>query len=310
MKSCPPANSCLKLLVISPWTKGGYVSSEVSDHTSVVQFIEKRFGVVERNISPWRRAVTGDLTSMFNFSNPNDAHAHLPSTNGDLPPTAELAGGDVTTFVPTLNDVIVGVPAQEKGLRPARALPYELHVHASVNASNSTVQLTFLNTGKATAVFQVRSASAADAVRNYTVEPGKTLDGTWSVLSSYHLSVYGPNGFARYFNGSIGANAAALDVRSGYEHHESGSITLKIANLAARAEVRILDAYTGNLITRLLYPHEGLEHELSLERFYGWYDLIVTVDHDQTFKCRLAGHVETGRDSFSDPALGGLILKG
>src|SRR5262249_12907179 len=164
-------------LVISPWSKGGYVDSEVFDHTSVVQFIEKRFGVVERNISPWRRAVTGDLTSAFNFTNPNDAHVPLPSTDGDLPPTAELAGGDTTTFVPTINDVIIGVPSQERGLRPARALPYELDVHATVNTASDTVMLTFINTGDATAVFQVRSANAADPVRNYTVEPNKSLSG-------------------------------------------------------------------------------------------------------------------------------------
>ena len=53
------------------------------------------------------------------------------------------------------------------------------------------------------------------------------------------------------------------------------------------------------------------EGELSLDQFYGWYDLIVTVAGDPTFQYRLAGHVETGKDSFSDPALGGLVtLKG
>ena len=47
------------------------------------------------------------------------------------------------------------------------------------------------------------------------------------------------------------------------------------------------------------------------DEFHGWYDLIVTVAGDPTFKYRLAGHVETGQDSFSDPALGGLVtLKG
>ena len=65
--------------------------------------------------------------------------------------------------------------------------------------------LTFFNTGRATVVFQVRSGNAADPVRNYTVEPGKTLADTWNVASSYNLSVYGPNGFVRYFNGSIGS---------------------------------------------------------------------------------------------------------
>jgi phospholipase C len=298
------------LLVISPWSKGGFVDSEVFDHTSVIQFIEKRFGVVEQNISPWRRAVTGDLTSAFNFSNPNHAHVHLPSTADDLPPTVELAGGNVNTFDPTLNDVVIGVPTQEKGIRPARALPYELDVHATVSASPGTVRLTFINTGNATAVFQVRSGNTADPVRDYTVEPGgKQLVGAWSVPSSYQLSVYGPNGFVRYFNGSVGARAAALDVRSSYDTGGRGAIGLSITNVgASHAEVSVLDAYTDNfLITQRLQPHETFAHGLSLDQFHGWYDLIVTIAGDPTFKYRIAGHVETGRDSFSDPALGGLV---
>ena len=68
--------------------------------------------------------MAGDLTSVFNFANPNEAPVSLPSTAGFLPPPSELAGGHVATFVPTPNGVIVGVPAQEKGIRPARALPY------------------------------------------------------------------------------------------------------------------------------------------------------------------------------------------
>jgi len=302
-------------IAISPWSKGGYVNSQVFDHTSVIQFIEKRFGVFERNITPWRRAVVGDLTSVFNFDNPNDDNdqARLPGTNGFLPLPFELAGGNVNTFQPTLNSVIIGVPAQEKGIRPARALPYELDVHASVHASTSTVSLTFFNTGSATVVFQVRSGNPADTVRYYTVEPGKTLADTWNVASFYNLSVYGPNGFVRYFNGSIGASAAALDVRSSYDTEDDrGSIQWKITNVSAHdAEVTVLDAYTGELSSRLLDPHQTFEDELSLDQFHGWYDLIVTVDGDPTFKYRLAGHVETGKDSFSDPALGGLVtLKG
>ena len=40
-------------------------------------------------------------------------------------------------------------------------------------------------------------------------------------------------------------------------------------------------------------------------------DLIVTIGGDPSFEYRLAGHVETGQDSFSDPVLGGLVtLKG
>jgi len=306
------------LLVISPWSKGGYVVSQVFDHTSVVQFIEKRFGVHEPNISRWRRAVCGDLTSAFNFANPNHKKVSLPSTDAFLPSVLELSGGNGTNntngidFTPSLNTVMVGVPSQEKGIKPARALPYELNVHAQVDASSSTVTLTFSNTGRATVVFQVRSGNPADPVRTYTVESGKQLSGSWTVGSTYSLSVYGPNGFVRFFNGSIGSNAAALDVVSHYDAEDSGAIEWRIRNLSGTpAEATVLDAYSGDSTTRLLQPHDTLEDELSLERFHGWYDLIVTVSGDATFKYRLAGHVETGDDSFTDPALGGLVtLKG
>jgi phospholipase C len=299
-------------LVISPWTKGGFVTSQVFDHTSVVQFIEKRFGVVEPNISPWRRAVAGDLTSLFNFKNPNDVEFNLPSTAGFLPPADELAGANVTTFIPSLGTVVIGIPPQEQGIRPARALPYELNVHARADASTNSVVLKFFNTGEATVVFQVRSGNPADLVRTYTVEPGKQLSDTWTEVSSYDLSVYGPNGFARFFKGSLVSGAAALDVASRYGTQGQGSIRSRIKNVAdTRAEVSVLDAYTGNSVTRRLDPQETFEDELSLQQFFGWYDLIVTVAGDASFNYRLAGHVETGNDSFSDPALGGLVkLKG
>jgi phospholipase C len=296
-------------IAISPWSKGGYVNSQVFDHTSVIQFIEKRFGVFERNITPWRRAVAGDLTSVFNFVSPNDAPVSLPSTDAFLPPPTELNGVDGTTFAPTPDDVIIGVPPQEKGIRPARALPYEMDVQASVNSSNNTIVLTFINTGSAAAVFHVRSGNPADPVCWYTVEPGKTLTGSWNVARTYDLSVYGPNGFVRFFNGSIGGSVAALDVAATYGS-EGGrpSIHLKIKNAAAQAaQVAVFDAYTGNVNTRNLQGRATLSDKLTLEQFYGWYDFIVTVGGDPSFEYRLAGHVETGEDSFTDPALGGLV---
>ena len=46
--------------VVSPWSRGGWACSQVFDHTSVIQFIEKRFGVTESHITPWRRAISGE----------------------------------------------------------------------------------------------------------------------------------------------------------------------------------------------------------------------------------------------------------
>lgn len=300
------------LLVISPWSKGGYVVSQVFDHTSVIRFIENRFGVHEPNISPWRRAVVGDLTSAFDFASPNSRDVNLPNTDGFFPSVLELSGGTPTNntngidFNPTVTTSIIGVPSQEKGIRPMRALPYELNVHATVNTSGNSVVLTFINTGHATVVFQVRSTNPADLVRTYTVEPGKQLSDSWHVGASYNLSVYGPNGFLRSFIGSMGG--AVLDVRSSYNTENAGTIKWTITDLTgAQAEVNVKDAYTGDVTTQLVSRHGTFEGELPLDQFYGWYDLIVTVAGDSTFNYRLAGHVETGKDSFSDPALGGLV---
>jgi phospholipase C len=295
-------------LLISPWSKGGYVTSQVFDHTSVIQFIEKRFNVHEANISTWRRAVCGDLTAAFNFVDPNDSSVKLPDTSGFLPPADELAGGNTTTFNPTLDSVVVGLPKQEKGIRPARPLPYELDVHNLFNPKEGTVILEFFNTGASTVVFQVRSGNPSDLVRTYTVAPGTHLTDSWTVASTYDLSVYGPNGFVRYYKGSTGSSAAALEVSATYHQGDRHSIEFQITNVAANpAEVNVLNAYTGDGVIRLLKPQETFKDAASLHQFYGWYDLIVTVSQDTSFNYRLAGHVETGKDSFSDPALGGLV---
>jgi len=300
------------LLVISPWSKGGYVNSQVFDHTSVIQFIEKRFGVLETNLSPWRRAVAGDLSSCFNFATPNGERVRLPQTDAYLPSAAELAGNGVNTFYPTLNSVLLGVPTQEKGLRPARALPYEMHVHQSCDAAAGTVSLRFFNTGTATVVYQVRSGNATDAVRTYTVEPGKELTGVWNAAGAYDLAVYGPNGFVRRYQGSTVAAAATLDVKVRYEKSGYGALALNIANRAgSNATVLVRNAYTGHRFVRLLQSGSSQEswtlQDFALEDFYGWYDLVITVEEDPSLNVRLAGHVETGRDSYCDPVLGGLV---
>ncbi len=58
--------------VVSPWSRGGWVNSQVFDHTSTPLLPEKRFGVAKPQISADRRAVCGDLTSACNFRSPNN----------------------------------------------------------------------------------------------------------------------------------------------------------------------------------------------------------------------------------------------
>ena len=68
------------LLVVSPFSRGGYVCSDTFDHTSQLRFIETRFGVKAPNISAWRRSVTGDLTSTL----------HVASTDVSVPSCRDL----------------------------------------------------------------------------------------------------------------------------------------------------------------------------------------------------------------------------
>ncbi len=208
-----------------------------------------------------------------------------------------------------MSQITLGIPTQEKGVRPARALPYDLNVTAEVNASAGTVTLTFINTGRQAAVFSVRSINAADAVRAYTVESGKSLSGTWEVSLAYGLSVYGPNGFLRQFNGTVHSAAAVLGVAVTCGFEGFGSFGLRITNLTKKtASIKVTDAYTGKVVPAFFASH-GVEfaYDWTLELFQGWYDLVITVEQDRTFEYRFAGHVETGRDSISDPAMGGLV---
>ena len=88
----------------------------------------------------------------------------------------------------------------------------------------------------------------------------------------------------------------------------AGQLHWTITNVAdVRAEVILLDAYTGKSLSQHLRPNETLKEKLPLAHFGGWYDFIVTVSGHPNFKYKLAGHVETGKDSISDPALGGLV---
>ncbi|WP_019928082.1 phospholipase C [Nocardia sp. BMG111209] len=59
--------------VISPYSRGGLVASETFDHTSQLRLLERRFGVDVPNLTKWRRSVTGDMTSAFDFGSAPDA---------------------------------------------------------------------------------------------------------------------------------------------------------------------------------------------------------------------------------------------
>ncbi len=103
------------MLIISPFSRGGYVSSDLFDHTSVLRFLETRFGAEVPNLSAWRRATVGDLTSALNFKKPDQSTPTLPSPlpgnqQAILQCEANLAG-----MVPYPVPATQTLPTQESG---------------------------------------------------------------------------------------------------------------------------------------------------------------------------------------------------
>jgi phospholipase C len=111
--------------IVSPWTVGGYVATDTFDHTSLIQFLEKRFGVNEPNISAWRRATCGDLTSAFQFGSsaafPSGNQAlTVPSTTVTLLSAQKEIAGNPAPAVPAVNTPPVQQTTKRTGyLRPA-----------------------------------------------------------------------------------------------------------------------------------------------------------------------------------------------
>jgi phospholipase C len=281
------------MLVVSPWSKGGWVCSEVLDHTSLIRFMERRFGVHEPNISAWRRAVCGDLTAAFDFGRTATKVPALPDTSGYTPPDRNRH----PDYVPK-PPATPALPKQERGLRPARPLPYDLAADGRSGADG--VSIAFASHGTAGASFHVTSATHPNGPWTYTVEAGKHLTGTWAA-GNHEFSVHGPNGFLRWIKGRAGNGPEVTAV-----HDADGArIRLTLTNRGGETvTLTVTDAYGQDRpATYRLRPGAHAVHTAQPRRNHGWYDLSVVSDRDDTYLRRLAGHIETGGPSTSDPAI-------
>jgi phospholipase C len=283
------------MIVISPWSKGGWVDSEVFDHTSMIRFIEARFGVEEPNITPWRRAICGDLTSAFDFSAANAARVSLPKTIAYEPPDNERHPDYKPQ--PPVNQ---SMPTQESGTRPARAVPYVLSAEGEADASASQFTLRFANSGQSAAVFQIRSGIPGITPRTYTVTPGGKLSDMWPIHKDggYDLSVHGPNGFLRAFKGT--GSGQSLDSSLVYDTGNY-SVILRLRNRgSAEIKLQVLDNYTNLPVPCRLNSSVSWEKSWALHDTFGWYHFIIEAENDPTFRHQFAGHLETGKDSRTD----------
>ncbi|MFC5408687.1 phosphocholine-specific phospholipase C [Larkinella bovis] len=341
------------LVIASPWSRGGMVSSEVFDHTSILQFLEvflsKKTGkkIEESNISAWRRTVCGDLTSVFRPYNGEKIplptfvarnefvesihkakFKELPSGFKKLSP-AEIEQIGRNAAGASL------LPRQEKGIRAACPLPYQLYADGKLSADKKSFGITLQakneifgakSAGSPFTVYALDNyASAAHKperdikVRDYAVSAGDRLADSWPLSNfeqeTYHFRVYGPNGFFRELIGN--GQDPLLDIQCEYQRKTpqsktlTGNIELKITNLdkAKAVTVEVKDhAYKTGTKSKVVAKGAQGSLVLDLSKSFGWYDFSVKVSGQTVFEKRYAGRVETGKPSFTDPLMGGEIV--
>ncbi|WP_182444528.1 phosphocholine-specific phospholipase C [Streptacidiphilus sp. PB12-B1b] len=304
------------MTVISPWSRGGWVNSEVFDHTSVLQFLEVWTKAIGKpatcpNISEWRRSVTGDLTSTLDFGKPVFGMPVLPDTSATI---GLAACGPLPNPAPADN----ALPVQEPGTRPARALPYQPNAGVSRydfgSGGSAQVWISMDNTG-AQATSSAHFSVYANAYRSggpwqYTVPAGGTVSdffncGTGYGNGAYDLTVVGPNRFLRRFRGNATTAGVDLSVSAAYDRASGSDAGLHVT-FANGGKAKAVFTVTTNGYGTAAPVHYTVAagrssvHSVNVHSTaHGWYDVTITCDLDASWSQRFTGHVESGRDSIS-----------
>ncbi|WDF79638.1 phospholipase C, phosphocholine-specific [Mucilaginibacter sp. KACC 22773] len=332
------------LVIASPWSRGGWVNSEVFDHTSTLQFLEKFLShktgkkVVEPNISNWRRTVCGDLSTTFRPYNgetlPNPEFvAREVFLEGihkaqfkKLPTDYKLLTAEEIALINKTPHISPYMPQQEKGIKPSSALPYQLYADGKLSADKKSFAIKF-NASKQLfgdkalgSPFNVyapgKYASFKDPQKMeplrawaYALTAGDSFADIWPLHEfengEYHLRVYGPNGFYREYKGN--AADPLLDVTCDYQQ---ANIALKLANLShdKAYSVQVTDhGYKTNNHKVVVNKKGQSTLVLDLSKSHGWYDFSIKVTGSHAFEKRYAGRVESGKHSFSDPLMGKMV---
>lgn len=320
------------LVIASPWSRGGAVCSQVFDHTSILQFLEKfashKAGkkIEETNISAWRRAVCGDLTSVFKPYNGEKIALPEPVQKDFVESIHKAqfmkAPSDFRALTPEeiadarRNPAASPIRRQEKGTRVSCALPYELYATGKISDDKKAFSISLearketFGARAAGSPFQVYAWGKDWSTRSYAVAAGDVITDQWPLSSfengNYHFQVYGPNGFFREFRGNTGDPVV---VTCEYERNKkqlTGNVRLTLTNKTAKAlSVEIADnAYKLPAQSKQIAASAGATVVLDLSKSFGWYDVAIRIPGNDLFESRFAGRVETGKEAVSDPAMG------
>ena len=346
-RTSPVGLGCrVPLIIASPWSRGGWVNSEISDTSSVIRLLEtiltKKTGtdIREPNISSWRRTVSGDLSSCFRPYHGEkvdlpvwlDRNKYIQEMhnaqfyqvpNHFKPLTKQEAMAQARQFLPSV------LPRQEPGTKPSNGLRYELYVDGyldlqqqafiiELRADNQLFGLKAL--GAPFSVYApdqyLNTASGKFGsvnVWHFAVKAGDRIVYRWPLAhfkgEDFHLRVYGPNGFYRDFLGN--KNGPALMIQYGAvvksgKPPKNGRLTITNSSTELVSLQVNENRYDKRKEHLELAPGEQKKIKIKTERTSGWYDFTVTTE-EKDAQFRYAGRLETGKDSISDPYLGQTI---
>lgn len=324
------------MIIASPWSKGGFVNSQIFDHTSTLMFLEDFFkhkgkSLHCNNISSWRRAICGDLTSVFrpynkekielpdfeqyestirNIQNAKDK----PRLNNPDPATKDIKEKINRGHISASQDI-------EKGTRPACALPYDNCADYKLNEKGEII-LQFScgdNIGTPYSVY-TQSNYNGDQGKcwDFALEKSKALNYTLWLdkfeKKQFDIVIQGPNGFFRHFYGDD--QIQGLDVSMLYEKNNglqkisTGNLYLHISNTTNSNQTFLLEdiSYEKGKKTINVLAHSTMKLKIVLA-IHHWYDLKISVPNIKDAAWHYAGHVENGKTSISDPLMGNTINK-
>jgi phospholipase C len=274
-------------LIVSPWSRGGRVCSQVFDHTSVIRFLETWTGVKDPNISAWRRQVCGDLTSALDFAHPNSNYPNLPTVAG------VTCSDGTTPSAPSPQTF----PTQESGYLPTMPLPYQPNASCTLDSGSNNLIVVMTNSGAASVHFGVYpNTYRNDGPWPYDVKTGNSATAVFNLSASggkYDFSCYGPDGFQRRFAGTLNADYQKIEASSTLSP-AAGGIQIALANASASpVTFTATNGYVANgLTTYAVSAHATNVINVGSETNNGLYDVTVTASADSGFVRRFLGRVQ------------------
>ena len=284
------------MLICSPWTRGGYVDSNVYDHTSMLRFLAAWTGVQPVNVTPWRASVTGDLTGAFDFQHPDFSVPRNIPTLDQTWALTQLTGGSTTP--PAEGDQ--KMPAQEPGTRPHRPTVHQPFADVTVDRKTSQVTAALTNTGKVGVSFAVYPDDYLPATpAPFTVLQGSPRSYVWDATltaGKYAFSVYGPDGFLTSFAGEVvPANLSAGPVpvvTAAVQPGGAKTLELTLANEGQQPVVYTLtpNDYEGRTQTVTVKSGSAKTVRWPTDQ-HGYYDVVITASTAGSFRRRYAGRI-------------------